>query len=115
MRALHAPSVGVDGTNRSSACVAWPPTTNVDVGSSGLTENNDRRVESGEGLSLGSDSCQQFTSSSTGISSVFTSFPQVSSMPTLLDFNRKTSGLINIWVQRQVEFVTIIVAVVHPI
>ena len=34
--ALLAPSVGVVGTNRSSACVARPTTADVDVGPFGL-------------------------------------------------------------------------------
>ena len=43
-----------DRSSRSSACVARP-TTDVDVGSFRLKEDDDIQVESGEELPLGSD------------------------------------------------------------
>ena len=68
--ALLAPPVGVVGTNRSSACVAGPPTADVNVGPFGLKGDDVRRTEPGERLPLGFDSSQRFTPSPTGASSV---------------------------------------------
>ena len=79
-------------------CIARPPTTVVDVGSFGL-KYDDRRVESREGLLLGSDSgwslekdysCGQIPASGLhphrrGLRRRPRLFPQVSSLPTLLD------------------------------
>ena len=70
--ALLAPSLVV-GTRRSSVCSARPMTTEVNVGSFGCKEIDERWMESGEGLPPPAVSGQRQQSLPSGVSSVSTS------------------------------------------